>query len=51
MGYRLIIVLIQDRNGEHTAFKPFVHHFFLHHYQQYLKNYYTFIYKYGIIVI
>lgn len=28
MRYRLIIVLIQDRNGEHTAFKPFVHHFF-----------------------
>ena len=28
MRYRLIVVLTQDRNGEHTAFKPFVHHFF-----------------------
>lgn len=52
MGYRLIIVLIQDRNGEHTAFKPFVHHFFFCIITNSIsKNYYTFIYKYGIIVI
>lgn len=51
MGYRLIIVLIQDRNGEHTAFKPFVHHFFYIITNSISRNCYTFIYKYGIIVI
>ena len=52
MRYRLIIVLIQDRNGEHTAFKPFVHHFFFRIITNSIsRNCYTFIYKYGIIVI